>query len=196
MVNKTVGDLLADFELKHAQKKHANERRRAHSKKIQELENQKRTLLLKKLECAFLQGDLEDFDGRIAAIERAIHKTEQEEGLSAAYDLSLIHISAVSGSRVSVSFKRGLENENSVKLSRYSKTPATAATTIAITINIDVRLRILLCRDGFKYIYYPLAPYARYPPVSGAYVFQNKNPATYIILGKTLKSFIFNIIVP
>lgn len=89
MANKTVGDLLADFELKHAQKKHANERRRARSKKIQELETQKRTLLLKKLECAFLQGDLEDFDGQIATVECAIRKAEQEEGLSAAYDCSV-----------------------------------------------------------------------------------------------------------
>ena len=57
MANKTISDLLADFELRHAQKRYANERRRVRSKIIQGIEEEKRALLLKKLECAFLQGE-------------------------------------------------------------------------------------------------------------------------------------------
>ncbi len=90
MANKTISDLLADFELKHARKKHANENKRAKHKEIQQLESEKRTLLLKKLECAFLvDGDSDQYDPEIQALEKAQKEIEQKQGISAAYDCPL-----------------------------------------------------------------------------------------------------------
>ncbi|MEA5002239.1 MAG: ATP-binding protein [Christensenella sp.] len=90
MANKTIGDLLADFELKHARKRHANENKRAKNKEIQQLETKKRTLLLKKLECAFLvDGSSDEYDQEIQELEETQKKIEQEQGISVAYDCAV-----------------------------------------------------------------------------------------------------------
>ena len=52
-MNKTVVDLLEDFGLRHARVVHENEKRLRGDGQIQKLEEQKRALLMQKLECAF-----------------------------------------------------------------------------------------------------------------------------------------------
>ena len=99
MANKTISDLLADFELRHAQKSCANERRRARSKIIQGIEEEKRALLLKKLECAFLQGEARACDKELAALEQREQEALRAEGIAEEYDCPACRDTGVIGGK-------------------------------------------------------------------------------------------------
>lgn len=85
MANKYVIDLLEEFSFRHAKIEQENERRRLSDPRITELEEQKRALLLKKLERAFLTEDASRLDGEIERIGREQEAIVREKRLAVPY---------------------------------------------------------------------------------------------------------------
>ncbi|MEA4853665.1 MAG: DnaA/Hda family protein [Christensenella sp.] len=83
MVNKTVSDIFADFELERVRRQRRNEQRCAKSRALQELLREKRALLQKKLEHAFFDRveNEEELDSRIVQIEKEEQRVILKEGL-------------------------------------------------------------------------------------------------------------------
>ncbi len=80
MMNKTVADLLEDFGNRHARIVQGNEARLRCDPQIQKLEEEKRTLLVKKLECAFLLQE-DSLDEQIEQLEKKEQALAKEKGL-------------------------------------------------------------------------------------------------------------------
>lgn len=106
MANKYVLDLLEEFSFRHSKIKQENERRRTLDPQIMKLEEKKRALLLKKLECAFLTADGADFDAEIEAIDREQNRLALENGLVVPYSCPVCMDAGVNGKHYCACFLR------------------------------------------------------------------------------------------
>ncbi len=98
-MNKTVADLLEDFGLRHARVVHENEKRLRGDGQIQKLEEQKRALLMQKLECAFLAADEGDLDAQIRTLEEQERGLAEKKGLLVPYDCQMCKDTGIIGKR-------------------------------------------------------------------------------------------------